>query len=590
MGAYDRLLPWLAGKRAKSIDVETEALFLAVLLKHGNLLMEASAALSHSGDLTSVPLSPAMEDVGKKLKQFLKYLEDQRFYDRQGYLEKALMVGDATSALPEVTSTDGVSSTVTSTTSGPGVEESKSTDVPRSGPTVTRGNRTKGKKGWESTVEAPTSFTQVLAAAKLRCLLMLSMAPVKHTTHKAATASTPTSQLVQKWNDLLSPPTLAPLLMRWSSVGSSADEDAKSLLTGAVSSGQASIEAVSALFRNCLLYATRGANASPRLLLAILRRRIGRAAQRAFGLQALLSLLKATSFSSARREALLHLRPALRGKTGWMASGHGLSGGAHVGHHGGSDSVPVGRACPDPANIRHHYLKALEAVPVACSNSVQAAFIELYVHLGELLVQCAQFGDVGFGHVLAWNWSIDFEAADHEFVLRLGILPSLFKLFSLSQQAANAQSALVAASSQHSGPSRDGTAPVPQGWKLWPLPYVTRALSDGSLTKWELVMHMQSRGSVPAVGEESGQAWWRRMNLHRSVRTLASLHTVASLLDLFTEFTARVHTDTPLSPVTTQAATKIQAAFRSYFVRNVLTRQDSAELSPLPSPCVLTCC
>lgn len=492
-----------------------------------------------------------MSEAWKKFKTFVTYLSEQKLYEKQGYLADALSVGEIapTDAAP-MSSAQG--------------EESKTGD----GPTGTGVRRKPVRKAWEPVVDVPTSFDQVVSNVTLRCQLLMALAPAKHLAQSRLSAAPATSQLTQKWNDLLAPPTLAPLLMRWSSVGvptgedEDVDEDAsRALLVGGTKSSPMSPETAAALFRNCVLYATRGANASPRVLLSVYRRRIMRAAQRSFGLAALLSLLKFASFSTARREALMHLRPGLRGKTAWLADT--LSGGD--------------RTSPDPSNIRHHYLKALEGVDAPALNGVQAAFIELYVHLGELLVQCSHFGDVGLGHVLSWNWAIDFEPQDHEFVLRVGIVPSLSKLFSMSQQA------VVAQSLQRAGPRRDGTsASPPNGWSLWPLEYVRTALTSGTLTKWELVMHMQARGGVPLLSSEAAGEWWRSKQLHRSARTVANNHTIPSLIDLFVEFTARVAVTS--TPEADSAAIIIQAAFRSYFVRNVLSKQESGDGSPLPSP------
>ncbi len=94
-------------------------------------------------------------------------------------------------------------------------------------------------------------------------------------------------------------------------------------------------------------------------------------------------------------------------------------------------------------------------------------------------------------------------------------------------------------------------------------------------------MHMQARGSVPARAGEAAGVWWRTNSLHRSARTVALQLTVPSLIDLYTEFVARVALE-PLPVVA--AASTIQAAFRSYFVRNVLLRQDSADVVLPASP------
>ena len=65
----------------------------------------------------------------------------------------------------------------------------------------------------------------------------------------------------------------------------------------------------------CLLYATDGTMAPPSLLAKCCRRRSRRALERAFGLRALSALLNATpSHPSARLDALVHFRAALRGE------------------------------------------------------------------------------------------------------------------------------------------------------------------------------------------------------------------------------------------------------------------------------------
>lgn len=481
-----------------------------------------------------------MQEAWKKHKAFVVHLDEQKFYEKQGYLEQALLIGEG-SPMP----TAEPDSMLVSSTSDIPPEEAKAPDSPK---------RASIPKRVEAAAEVPVSFEQAVAAAMLRCQLLLALEPAKHLEDSRLSVAPPSSQLVQKWGQLLSPPTLVPLLARWSSVGGTVETELKSVPV------PASLPADTAgpLFRNCLLYVTRAANASPRLLLAIFRRRIMRAAVRVFGFKALLAVLKCTSFSSCQRESLMHLRPALRGQTAWLTSNKKESGTA--------------RTSPDASNIRHHYAKALEGIDVHALNTVQASFIELFVHLGELFSQSVAVGDVAGSHVLAWNWAVDFESVDHEFMLRVGIVPSLVNTFSLAQQAARAQSSL------RSRPSADAT---PADWQPWPIDYVRQALACGTLAKWELVMHMQARGSVPARAGEAAGDWWQANSLHRSARTVALQQTVPSLIDLYSEYVARVALEP--SPVVAAAST-IQAAFRSYFVRNVLLRQDSADVALPASP------
>lgn len=47
----------------------------------------------------------------------------------------------------------------------------------------------------------------------------------------------------------------------------------------------------------------------------------------------------------------------------------------------------------------------------------------------------AREGDLGLGHGVMWNWALDFEDRDQEFLLRVGILPALTRMASFQRQS-----------------------------------------------------------------------------------------------------------------------------------------------------------
>jgi hypothetical protein len=74
---------------------------------------------------------------------------------------------------------------------------------------------------------------------------------------------------------------------------------------------------------------------------------------------------------------------------------------------------------------RHHYLAALEGVPSAILNDVQLAHMTLHTRAGDLLGEAAAIGDTTRALRACWAWATDMEPRDHEFLLRVGLLPAL---------------------------------------------------------------------------------------------------------------------------------------------------------------------
>ena len=335
-----------------------------------------------------------------------------------------------------------------------------------------------------------------------------------------------------------------------------------------------------------------------------------------------------------------------------------------------ANSSPGSSSSPDATKIRHHYRKGLDACAAPLADRVQAAFIELFVHLADVLRAAYTRRDVALGHVVLWTWGLDFEtqvrpclqlcaagsmrltmwlclccgcgcgcgavnvavAQDHEFLLRVGLLPTLQSMFSLTEHAKSSVAqamatpakraprspaanvgAAAAAAAAFSSPAAtlrlgggmaaavgtpvrvggslldddeadaaaalEATLLVP--WQPWPLHYVRSALRTGSLTKRELLLHVKS---APAGTVSPDFA--RANRLDQRTRLLAAQHTLSSALALYEAFLAEsrrvaaggdgVGADDPArdveaSPSTTAfAATLIQTAFRGFAVRSTL--------------------
>ena len=248
--------------------------------------------------------------------------------------------------------------------------------------------------------------------------------------------TTALSQLQEKWTDVLQPRTLQPLLQRWKSAEAAnvaqgtnrwggminvlrrqnsweRQRSNKSLLDeddntpdadGLTPISKATPVALTAA--ECARYVNEGVAAPYTLLGQLLRRRAARAAYRAFGLNALATLLSVVELPGVHVDGLVRLRPALRGQM----------------------TTEEVRA---PWLLRHCYMNHLDACDAKTLDAVQAAFITLYTRLTDLLTRASAIGDPCLGQMVLWTWGCDIEPRDHEFLLRVGLLPELQKLMGL---------------------------------------------------------------------------------------------------------------------------------------------------------------
>lgn len=256
-------------------------------------------------------------------------------------------------------------------------------------------------------------------------------------------------------------------------------------------------------------YITEGIGAPPAMLRSLLALRKRRALCRRFGLDALRALLGATSVASAHADALVWLRPALRGIEETEADD--------------SDT----RAS---WTLRRHYLQHLEGCNGVTLDQVQASFVMLYTHLAELLNMAVSGADATLSHVVLWTWGCDLEARDHEFVLRVNLVPALKSMLSFVSRGCAAEQMVRecnASEFQQQSPTalRD----------VWTVDRVVTGLMNGSLTKREVVFHMKFVAGGPA-GSALPPEFWTSTQLNRSLRECTASISVADLVAAYESF------------------------------------------------------
>lgn len=338
---------------------------------------------------------------------------------------------------------------------------------------------------------------------------------------------------VDKWAEVLAPPTLQPLLTRWKSDGGAPQLGRAVSLFGS----DASTEDTDGFARMCAAvgyYVAEGVVAAPSVVCAVLERRRVRAAQRRFGLQAQRALLGCLSFSSAKVDSMLNLHSALRGRVAFYESS------------ASTNAPDAGR--PDVSCVRSHYGKAIEGAGNFLCDRVQGAFLSLYTYTAELLAECTAEVDPGLMFVLLRAWAVDFEARDHEFLLRVGLLSAIRRLLSLRSPGVPP--------SEH-----------PAEWVPWPADYVRGALSSGTLSKREVIVHM-----LEAPRTVADTTWLASHGLDAPVKDLCLRLSVDTLATYYDDLVFAVLGTRESGSA---AAVRIQAAIRGSMARRSFERQKS---------------
>ena len=125
-------------------------------------------------------------------------------------------------------------------------------------------------------------------------------------------------------------------------------------------------------------------------------------------------------------------------------------------------------------------------------------------------------------HVAMWNWGLDFENRDHEFLVRVGILSHLRSQFSLlvREQQEQKEQQEDDDTENHSSSS----------WIPWSFDYVKQALLTGELTKRGLLTHM--RGAPRSLVSSE---WFARKGLFVK-DAKQSYDNIESLSNLYARF------------------------------------------------------
>lgn len=210
----------------------------------------------------------------------------------------------------------------------------------------------------------------------------------------------------------------------------------------------------------CVVFCTDPAVPPREGIEAALQRRQWRATTRAWGLRALAALARATTVDVGHYCYLPHVRPALRGDE----------------HH--TDSTT------------YHYFKHLTGCSAAVLDRVQGGFILLFTRVTDLLDTAAARSDPVLMHMLAWTAALDYEARDHELFLRVGLVPLLQRLVSLSNLKAAQAAQFVRVNGGAAIPAR---ALVPMPNTKWSADTVKQGIISGRISVAELLLQVLVR-------------------------------------------------------------------------------------------------
>ncbi|KAL3672816.1 hypothetical protein V7S43_002105 [Phytophthora oleae] len=313
----------------------------------------------------------------------------------------------------------------------------------------------------EQSVVAPNTFDDLIQQVIQRAEFLCKLAPPSEEVERLkGDSQIALFNLAEKWSAQKTPPSLQPMLERWKTLGevdssrwsgivdvlraqdrwrarrasihglavSNAatvpspieDVDAEAAEDVIESKKYDYTNSFSAMMKACELYIRDGTGAPPEVLALLLERRQRRSDSRLFGLQAMKTIVSLLSYDSAIHNALIFLRPAMRGFTESEKESRELNDGQVV-------------AETFRATVRHHYLKGLEGCNRQIIESVQGAFCELYAYLAQLLGGSSYtVSDPQLKQTILCAWSLDFEPRDHQFLLDTGMLAKLQEIFSIS--------------------------------------------------------------------------------------------------------------------------------------------------------------
>ncbi|KAF1792393.1 Ubiquitin-associated domain [Phytophthora cactorum] len=328
----------------------------------------------------------------------------------------------------------------------------KEADEPSPTNTPPKANLKRCRRQRQIKVMTPQSFDDLVKQVIQRAEFLCKLAPPSEEAERLkGDSQLALFNLAEKWSAQTTPPSLQPMLERWKTLGEADSSKWSGIvdvlraqhrwrarrasihghtvpttaLQPTVSDGNADIEGsedlvskkydytncFSAMMKACELYIRDGTGAPPEVLSLLLERRQRRSDSRLFGLQAMKSIISLLSYDSAIYNALIFLRPAMRGFTESEKESRELNDGQIV-------------AETFRATVRHHYLKGLEGCNRQTIESIQGAFCDLYAYLAQLLGGSSGYSlsDPQLKQTILCAWSLDFEPRDHQFLLDTGML------------------------------------------------------------------------------------------------------------------------------------------------------------------------
>ena len=353
----------------------------------------------------------------------------------------------------------------------------------------------------------PTSFIELLkqVCARAEFLVVLSSPILRH---ESISERRDLTLWTEQMTQAQGPSTLEPMMDRWKNLSDS-DSSKWSNIVGVLRAqhdwrthGQASdtkevISGMSpqltAVVRACDLYIRQGVGAPPDVITALLERRRVRSSSRIYGMQALACVLQVITFPSVLHDAILFLRPGFRGLTVTEQESRET-------FHTALE--PPSATSAYPITTRHYYLKGLEGIPVVCRDAVQSSFQELYTILRDKLQDSIVAQDGPLARSLLCTWCLDYEPRDHQFLLQQEFFPLLHQLFSR-----------VSGSDTYTVSDEDRIM-----WTAMPIDYVMHELSNGRLTKEQILEHMHS-APVNLIHPN----WWIKNAVSSEEQTVAAL-------------------------------------------------------------------
>ncbi|CAH0480105.1 unnamed protein product [Peronospora belbahrii] len=418
----------------------------------------------------------------------------------------------------------------------------------------------------EQSVVVPQTFDDLLKQVVQRAEFLCKLAPPSGETEGLkGDSQIALFNLAEKWSAQKTPPSLQPMLERWKTLGK-ADSSKWSGIVDVLRAQhrwrarRASIQGLaftspqsiasddslnessddmletkgeydymssfSAMMKACELYIRDGTGAPPKVLTLLLERRQRRSDSRLFGLQAMKSIISLLSYDSAIHNALIFLRPAMRGFTDSEKESQELN-----------DRQVVAETFR--ATLRHHYLKGLEGCNRQTIESVRKAFCDLYTHLAQILGGSSGYSisDPQLKQTILCAWSLDFEPQDHQFLLETGMLSKLQEMFSIRSVLRKAVAVNEDLSDGTLSPgSVRGYSSI--NWHPLSVEFVQQGLlRSGYMTKRDVfqLLHRAPHYACPAE-------WWKKNDMKNAKDDvpITARHTASSLSLLYADMLARL--------------------------------------------------